>query len=335
MKQNKNRKILSFMLLLMLLGVCATSILYVLSYTQTKEKSEAETTKHYVAVIVKSTDSAFWKSVSAGVNAASTEYNLTVTFEGPKNEEDYEAQNALIEKAVKNGAEVIIFSAVDYNANADAINAAAKQGVKIIVIDSDVNSSQVSCHIGTDNYKAGIMAGKAALTSKESNLKVGIVNFDKKTANGQQREMGLREALGADKRVEILDAINVISTEEDAKKGTLEMLKKHPDINTIATFNEWTSLGVGDAIRELGIGDKTTVVAFDSNVVSVGMLETGEVDALIVQNPFAMGYLGIESAYNLINGIKLPKDKVDTATTLVTRDNMFDDEYQRILFPFD
>lgn len=335
MKQSRNKKILSLVLLLMLLGICAASIFYVLSYTQKKEKAEAETTKHYVAVIVKSTASAFWKSVSAGVNAASTEYNLTVTFEGPENEENYEAQNDLIEKAVKNGAEVIIFSAVDYNANADAINYAVKQGVKIIVIDSDVNSSQVSCHIGTDNYKAGIMAGKAALAAKDSSLKIGIVNFDKKTANGQQREMGFRDAVASDKRAEIIDAINVISTEEDAREGTLKMLKKHPDINVIATFNEWTSLGVGDAVKKLDLGNQTTVVAFDSNVISVGMLETGEVDALIVQNPFAMGYLGVESAYNLINGIKVPYDKLDTATTVVTRDNMFGEEYQRVLFPFD
>ena len=52
----------------------------------------------------------------------------------------------------------------------------------------------------------------------------------------------------------------------------------------VVTFNEWTSLGVGWAIRDLDRGDRTQVVAFDSNVVSVGMLETGEVDALIVQD---------------------------------------------------
>ena len=56
------------------------------------------------------------------------------------------------------------------------------------------------------------------------------------------------------------------------------MLKKHPKINVIVTFNEWTTLGVGYAIQELGLKDNVRVVAFDSNVVSVGMLETGEVD---------------------------------------------------------
>ena len=107
--------------------------------------------------------------------------------------------------------------------------------------------------------------------------------------------------LGTQPRVEIMDAINVKSTTEDAKRGTEKMLERHPEVNAIATFNEWTSLGVGYAIRELGIGEETAVVAFDSNVVSVGMLETGEVDALIVQNPYAIGYLGVEHAYRLID----------------------------------
>ena len=73
----------------------------------------------------------------------------------------------------------------------------------------------------------------------------------------------------------------------------------------IVTFNEWTSLGVGYAIQELGMKDSVRVIAFDSNVVSVGMLETGEVDTLIVQNSYAMGYLGVETAYKLINGYQI------------------------------
>ena len=93
------------------------------------------------------------------------------------------------------------------------------------------------------------------------------------------------------------------------------MLKKHPKINVIVTFNEWTTLGVGYAIQELGLKDNVRVVAFDSNVVSVGMLETGEVDTLIVQNSYAMGYLGVETAYKLINGYSI-KDTIYTDTIL-------------------
>ena len=84
-----------------------------------------------------------------------------------------------------------------------------------------------------------------------------------------------------------------------------------------------------------GAAQRIRLVAFDSNVVSVDMLETGEVDALVVQNPYAIGYLGVETAYRLLNGQKIPSPEIDTSTMLVTRENMYTEESQRILFSFD
>ncbi len=287
-----------------------------------------------VAVIVKSTQSSFWKSVQAGASAASTEYNIQMSFEGPETEEDYESQNQMIEEAIREGADAIVFSAVDYNANSEAIQEAAENGIKIVVIDSDVNASQVSCHIGTDNFQAGYMAGEAALQAEEEELHIGIVNYDIHSANGQEREAGFRERIAGDDRVKTVETINVLSTTEDAREKTKELLKKNPKINVIATFNEWTSLGVGWAIRDLEYKDRIWVTAFDSNAVSVGMLETGEVDSLIVQNPYAMGYLGVEAAFRLVNETGKPQESIETDTILVNRSNMFEEECQKLLFPF-
>ncbi len=290
--------------------------------------------KPKVAVIVKSTQSSFWKSVQAGASAASTEYNIQMSFEGPDSEEDYESQNEMIRKAVEEKADAIVFSAVDYNANSQAIQEAAKKGIKIVVIDSDVNTDQVSCRIGTDNFQAGYMAGEAALQAKEEELYIGIVNYDIHSANGQEREAGFRQCIAGDERVKAVETINVRSTTEDARAKTKELLRERPEINVIATFNEWTSLGVGWAIRDLGCKDRTWVTAFDSNAVSVGMLETGEVDSLIVQNPYAMGYLGVEAAFNLIQNTGKTENSIGTDTILVNRDNMFEEECQKMLFPF-
>ena len=129
-----------------------------------------ESGKTRIAVITKSTTSAFWKSVYAGVRAASVEYNVNITFDGPETEEDYEKQNMLVHQAMEEGVDAIVFSAVDYNASAGVIDQAAQQGIKVIVIDSDVNSTRVSCRIGTDNYEAGGMAGRAALETDGKEL---------------------------------------------------------------------------------------------------------------------------------------------------------------------
>lgn len=295
----------------------------------------ADRSKVYVAVITKSTTSEYWKTTFAGANAAGAEYNLEVTYDGPENEEDYETQNNMIRKAVSDGADAIVFSAVDYNANASAINEAVEDGVKVVVIDSDVNSDLVSCRISTDNYKAGQMVGEAVVSGDEDLFKVGIVNFDQNSENGQQREKGFRDSVEGNDKVSIISAVHVNSTTEEAKQATIKMLEDNPEINIIVTFNEWTSLGVGYAVQELGMAEKVRVVAFDSNVVSVGMLETGEVDALIVQNPYAMGYLGVEYACMLINGEKIKETDIDTTTTLITRENMYVPDNQKVLFPFE
>src|SRR5699024_8842286 len=127
------------------------------------------------------------KAVFVGAEAAATEYNLELTIDGPDTEEDYEAQNQMIEDAVADGAQALVFSAIDYDANAPAIEKAAEKGVKIVVIDSAVNSQNVATYIGTDNYSAGMMAARAALERTSGPLKVGIVNYDINSANGQDR----------------------------------------------------------------------------------------------------------------------------------------------------
>lgn len=335
MRQSRKAKLFTLLCIAVLLALGILTIALLGNPSLKTGGRDSDGQKHYVAVIVKSTESAFWKSVFSGARAASTEYNLEITCEGPQSEEDYETQNEMIKKAVANKAEVIVFSAVDYNANAETINWAIEQGTSVIVIDSDVNSPNVRCRISTDNYAAGKMAGEAALESDDKSLYIGIINFDKNSANGQQREQGFRDAVAGESRVTIIDSINVLSDTESAKEGTRIMLEQHPQIDVVATFNEWTSLGVGYAIKEMGLANSTKVIAFDSNVVSVGMLETGEVDALIVQNPYAMGYLGIENAYNLINNISLSQEQIDTSTIIVTRDNMYNPDYQKMLFSFD
>jgi ribose transport system substrate-binding protein len=70
-------------------------------------------------------------------------------------------------------------------------------------------------------------------------------------------------------------------------------------------------------------------------VVSVGMLETGEIEGLVVQNPYAMGYLGVETAYNLISGVSIGSDRIDTTTTYVYSGNMYDIDIQRMIFRFE
>ena len=213
--------------------------------------------KKKVVFLTKSMDSSFWQSAYAGAGAASAEYNLDLVCEGPDGdgEEDYEAQNEMIDRAIREQVDALLFSAIDFEKNAEAIDRAAKAGIRIVVVDSPVNSEAVECYIGTDNYEAGCMAGEEVLGNPAENLNIGIVNFDKSTENGQLREKGFRDTVLNDDRANITASINVKSTITDAREGTERMLLDNPQINVIVTFNEWTTLGVGDAVEALGAGE--------------------------------------------------------------------------------
>ena len=292
--------------------------------------------QHTVTLVAKSTKTEFWLSVFAGAEAAATEYNLKLTIIGPNTEEDYEAQNQMVTDAVNEGAEAIVFSAIDYENNAAAIDAAAQNGAKIVAIDSNVDSEAVSTYIGTDNYAAGQMAAQAALERVKTPLKVGIVNYDISSANGQEREQGAVDAFTASNRAEVVSVINTLAEARHAKMDTISLLTTHPEINVLLAFNEPTSVGAAQAVEQMGLSETVFLLGFDSNVDTVDGLQEGAVDALIVQNPYAMGYLGVESAYKLLIGQSSGMERiVDTSTQIVDRNNLFDVDSQKALFAFD
>ena len=292
--------------------------------------------QHSVALVAKSTQTEFWLSVFAGAEAAATEYNLALSIIGPETEEDYESQNQMVADAVESGAEALVFSAIDYENNAAAIDAAAQAGLKIVAIDSNVDSSAVSTYIGTDNYAAGQMAAQAALDRISGPLKVGIINYDISSANGQERERGAVDTFTQSSRAEIISVINTLAEAGHAQTDTAALLKKYPQINVLLAFNEPTSVGAANAVESLGLCTDVFLVGFDSNVATVDGLQEGSVDALIVQNPYAMGYLGVESAYHLLSGQTSDMEPiVDTSTQIVDRRNLFSMDSQKALFAFE
>ena len=317
------RAALALILILALLAGCGSA-------------SAVPARQHSVALVAKSTETEFWLSVFAGAQAAAAEYNLKLTVTGPDTEEDYESQNAMVEQAVADGAEALVFSAIDFSNNASAIDAAAAAGVKIVAIDSNVDSTAVSTYIGTDNYAAGRMAAQAALDRVEGELRVGIVNYDISSANGQEREQGAVDMFAESGRARVVQVINTLAEAQHAQADTAAMLQQYPEINVLLAFNEPTSVGAAEAVRQRGVSDAVFLVGFDSNVATIDGLQEGSVDALIVQNPYAMGYLGVESAWRLLTGQTAGMEEVvDTSTRTVDRENMFTMDSQKALFAFE
>lgn len=289
-----------------------------------------------VAVITKGSDSDFWNDVKNGAFSAATEYNIDITFEGPDSEEDYESQNKMIENAVSKNVGAIVLSAIDYEKNAPAVQKAIDKGIKVITVDSDVDANGKELFIGTDNVSAGKKAAEQAieLCKNKKAVNIGIVNYGENTENGKQRLKGFTDYIDKVKNAKVVASVNVESNAESATLGAKQLIEENNGINVLIGFNEWSTLGVGCAIKELNLKDEVFGIGFDSNVNCVGMLETGEIDTLIVQNPFSMGYLSVSKAAELLLGNAKTDGVIETDTYVVNRKNMFSPDVQKILFSF-
>lgn len=289
-----------------------------------------------VAVITKGSDSDFWNDVKNGAFSAATEYNIDITFEGPDSEEDYESQNKMIENAVSKNVGAIVLSAIDYEKNAHAVQKAIDKGIKVITVDSDVDANGKELFIGTDNVSAGKKAAEQAieLCKNKKAVNIGIVNYGENTENGKQRLKGFTDYIEKVKNAKVVASVNVESNAESATLGAKQLIEENKGINVLIGFNEWSTLGVGCAIKDFNLKDEVFGIGFDSNVNCVGMLETGEIDTLIVQNPFSMGYLSVSKAAELLLGNAKTDGVIETDTYVVNRKNMFSPDVQKILFSF-
>jgi ribose transport system substrate-binding protein len=319
---NKKKCIIGFAVLVVFLVTVASISIY-----------RSRNRKVEMAVIVKSTTSTFWQEFMNGLKAGTVEYSVDYYCEGPDNEENIQGQLDLIQKAIDNEVDVIVVSATSAEEAVPLIEEAKKCGIYVIIADSGVNTNNIDAKISSDNMTAGGQLAEQVINIDEDMKYVGIINFDESAENAHQREQGFRDAVERRDDVSIVDSVNVASNVGEAKAATVKMLAEHPEINVIVTMNEWTTLGVGYAVQEMTDGKDIYVYGFDSNTLCLDMLEKGYIDGLLVQNPYAMGYLAMETGYRLCKGKKISEKVIYTSTELVTRDNMYDQDIQKIIFP--
>ncbi|HCC35948.1 MAG TPA: LacI family transcriptional regulator [Ruminococcaceae bacterium] len=288
-----------------------------------------------VTLIAKSSESNFWVTCFQGADAAAVEYtNVTLKKTAPENEWDSKSQNVMISQAVEEHVDAIILSACDYDASAAYVETALDAGIPVVTIDSGVNTERRVTFIGTDNFEAGRMAADAVAEKIGSEGSVGVIGFEKGSANGEQRINGFNSAMEEYPGIAVVEIVNSDSDYDTAQKAAEDMLKKHGEgLTAIATFNELTTVGVARAIAANEKYAGVCVVGFDNNPESIQMLENGVIDCLVVQNSFAMGYLGVERAILETKG-GAPGGTVPTRTVLVTKENMYSPDNEKLLFPF-
>lgn len=260
----------------------------------------------------------FWAAVEAGAVQAGVDYGVDVTVLAPPTESDVVAQIAQIEDAVTQGAAGIAVAPTDPDALAPAIDDALAAGVEVVYVDSNGINEGVT-FIGTDNAAGAAIAGQYLCDNVPEGGKVAILQGIISTTTGILRAEGAREAVTACG----LDLVAELPADWDVQRGqqvTEDILTQHPDLAGLFASNDNMALGAVEALRLQDLLDQVVVVGFDANPNAAEAILAGEMEATVAQNPFNMGYLGVESLIDLINGEELAP-VIDTGTLLVDESN--------------
>lgn len=275
----------------------------------------------------------FWETVKEGMRTAAKDLNVNLEIVGPWTESDVEGQVRIAGEAIRSRPPVLILAATDYAALVPSVEEAAAAGVRVVTLDSGVDSPLPACFVATDNEEAGLKAGREMLRVLPPGASVAVVNHIRGATTAMQREAGTLRALEEDGSVSVVGVFYTNNFEERAYAIAREIVEAHPGIGGILAMNEVSTIGVARALVDLGLAGRIRLVGFDSSLVEVRFIEEGVIDATVIQKPFTMGYLAVATAKDVVAGKKVPRF-IDTGSSLVTAENLYSPENQKILFPF-
>ena len=274
----------------------------------------------------------FWTSVISGCRMAAEEYESELEIMAPDKEENVEEQNRLLRAAIEKKPDAILFSPSSMNASDELLKEAKDKGIRITYIDSYTKEDLQDLTVATDNVNAGRMMGEYARTLLDKDSKIAIVSHVKGVSTAVEREQGFREGLG-DYAENIVETVYCNSLYEKSYELAQKLMEKYPDLEMIAGMNEYSAVGVGRAVSDAGVKDRIDVVGVDCSQEAINLMEMGVYKGIIVQKAFRMGYIGVEETIHMLNGDAVEKN-IDSGCELVTPENMYDSDIERLILPF-
>ncbi|HEX6987776.1 MAG TPA: substrate-binding domain-containing protein, partial [Planctomycetaceae bacterium] len=262
-------------------------------------------------VILTNVPDPFWDTCEAGAKAAEKDLGLAAEGYQVTVEQNTKGPQGQIQRLREWAGDPTIAGVAvsvtdpDNTALIDAMRALKDQGVRVITIDSDVNRDNPAFrevrygYIGTDNVTAGEELGKAAKALLPEGAKYATFVGNKTQANAIQRDQGFKQ--GAGPGFEQTDFLEDAVDPSRARQNVRDALARTADLTLLVGLWAYNPPAIADVVAEQGIGDKVTVVGFDAAPLALAAMGEGRIKALLVQDPYDMGYLGVKTLKALID----------------------------------
>lgn len=286
-----------------------------------------------IAVVPKATSHLFWQSVQAGALAAGKDLKVEVLWNGAPTETDYSRQIEIVDSMIARRVDGLAVAASDRNALNASLDRAAQANIPVTVFDSGVDSDRYMTFVATNNYAAGELAARKLAGLLRGKGKVALVMHAPGSASTMDRERGFEQLLEKEfPGIRIVARQFGMSDRSKARGAAENMLTAHPDLDGMFASSEPSSVGTALALKSRGLSGKVKFVGFDSSEGLIGDMKSGTIDALVVQDPFKIGYEAVHTLVEKLKGGAPPK-QMDLNAVVVTRADLEKPEIKALLFP--
>src|ERR687897_3852321 len=289
-----------------------------------------------LAVVPKAIGFDFWERVRLGAQCAAQKARggVDVQWDGVTAETDVNGQVNLLQNFIQQGVDGLVYAATDAKVLYQVTKSAKQQNVTVVNVDSGTEPQPSDVPVfATDNVAAAEQVPE--LMAKELGKEggeVAFIPFQQGTLTNEQREEGFKNGLKQHPELELVAEQSSQSDYNKALQVTEDMLTANPDLDAIFAANEPGVLGAAEAVRQAGKAGDIVIIGWDASPEEIQGVEDGVISALVVQNPFRMGYDGTNAAIKIIReGATVQSE--DTGSTIVTKDNLEDPKVQSVLNP--
>lgn len=289
-----------------------------------REEPPASAQRPRYAVIPKCVTYDFWKEVRQGALSAANEIDAELIWEGTLKENDVTGQIAILNQMIAEDVDGIVLAPIDAEALADPVREATESGIPVVIIDSALNADSPISFIATDNENGGRIAGEhlAGLLGGEG--RVTLLRFQKGSASTESRAQGFLQAIAAAPGIDAVETDHYggvtpesAYAESEALLRTLTSETGVLQVDGIFCSNESTTIGMLRALDDAGLSGQVRIVGFDSSPFLLEALKEKRIDALVIQAPHSMGYLGVKTLHQHLRGEMVEK-RIDTGARLIT-----------------
>ena len=307
-------RLLAAVTVLPLLGIAACSS----STTTISPSSASSASKLTLAVVPKAIGFDYWTHVQAGAMCAAGKLgNVTIDWNGVAAETEVTGQVSMLNGYIDRGVNGLIYAATDATALLPVTARAQSARIPVYNIDSGTTPQQVPL-FATDNLKGANDVAALMNTFLKGHGNVALIEFQPGTMTDNQRKQGFIQGLSSFPGLHLVADQPDQSDASRALTVTNDILTAHPNLNGIFGSNEPSVIGASQAVKQRHLSGKIVMVGWDAAPDEIAALKSGEISALIVQNPFRMGFDSVVAMTEHIRkGISVGNS--DTGVFVVTK----------------